>query len=97
MDGYIKADFTNDFPLFHGDKFLAKTKLGDVHHYQLCSYMNKHGELLVCNDNPEYGYSHVELEWFRQREIYLNPFNKAVEAYGLLKTPIKIYEKEILQ
>jgi len=78
---YIKTDFTNSFPLMFGDKFFAKDKLGNIYHYQFCGFKDDPCgyNITICNDDPEHGYSQVEHEWFRQREIYLNPFNEALK------------------
>jgi hypothetical protein len=85
---YIKADFTNRFPLVLGDKFFAKDKLGSVYHYQFCGFKNDPCgyNITICNDDPEHGYSQVEHEWFRQREIYLNPFNEALKENNLAES-----------
>lgn len=79
---YIKADFTGlRFPLQSGDKFYAKDRFGRVCHYQFCGYKDSPSghSITICNDDPEYGSSQVDHEWFRQREIYLNPFNEGLK------------------
>ena len=78
---YIKFDFTKEFPLIIGDKFYAKDNLGRVFHYQFCGYTNDPCgfNITICNDDPTHGYSQVEQEWFRQREIFLNPFNESLK------------------
>jgi hypothetical protein len=64
-----------------GDKFFAKDKLGNIYHYQFCGFKDDPCgyNITICNDDPELSYSQVEHEWFRQREIYLNPFNEALK------------------
>ena len=78
MKGYIKADFAGDmFPLLPGDKFLATDKRRRTYHYQYCGNEapNSFGDFTVYNEDIN-DYSNVEHEWFRQRKITLNPFNR---------------------
>ena len=96
---YIKTDFTKKFPLLFGDKFFAKDKHGSIYHYQFCGFIDDPCgyNITICNDDPEHGYSQVEHEWFRQREIYLNPFNEALKDMDSLEAPDTTNHKQYIR